>query len=799
MKLIECYIENFGRICGKKFTFNDGLNCIVDDNGSGKTTLSVFIKVMLFGMSDTKKASLDENDRKRYMPWQGGRCGGSLTFEAGGKVYRAERTFAQKASEDTFTLFDTGMGRECDDFSSSLGEELFSIDADGFERTVFLSERSLTPKSDNKTISAKLSDLVGCDGDIGVMDEAVKLLDEQRKFYYKKGGAGEISNVKARMAALDERIEAAERSGERMKENERRLAEISKKIDGLRAEEQKLIAERERAAVRASESSYKETLRDMQKRLLLAEARRDELLTSFGGTPPAFEEIDSASYKAKEAARLRAALNEGPSEEYSALHRLFNGNATPSEIERVALCLERRKSGYYSGSPDDIRRREIFVKRTPALSEVEELLALYSRNEKRGSGIIKLFGILLIAIGIVLGLFSPLFFIISAVGAATVIGAFISEGMKKKAKNAEREKLTSQFLSSITAESVSDELSAEKLLCEISELLKKESGDELLKREDLSFISAFVSKFSENTADPYTEAAKISEQYRRYSELTVVEKYKEETRAESRIRLELLERDTAEFLSKFAPLGDEPFTKLRAALTEYNRLTEDIVTRRRDITNISSKQLTGEDDSPSHRSVEEIGLAAREISESISALSRELTLAERQYRQDFESYDEAAELKSHRDELRQMYDEYTQNLETIKLTEKFLKAAKDSMTVKYLGKTKASFEKYAEMISGESGVYEMSTTFAVSKNEGAHTHPTEAYSRGVRDIYNLAARFALIDSLYEGERPFVILDDPFAALDDRKLDAAIRLIREFSFERQIIYFTCSESRSASAT
>ncbi|MBQ8321346.1 MAG: AAA family ATPase [Clostridia bacterium] len=799
MKLIECYIENFGRISGKKFTFNEGLNCIVDDNGSGKTTLSVFIKVMLFGMSDTKKTSLDENDRKRYMPWQGGRFGGSLTFEARGKVYRAERTFSQKPSEDTFTLYDTELGRECDDFSSSLGEELFSIDADGFERTVFLSEKSLTPKSDNKTISAKLSDLVGCDGDIGVMDAAVKLLDEQRKFYYKKGGSGEISNVKAKMAVIDERIDVAERAGARMKEAEGRLSEMSKRIDALRADEQGLIAERERAAVRASEQSYKETLRDMQRRLASAEARRDELLASFGGTPPSFEEIDNASYKAKDAARLRATLSEGPSEEYSLLHRRFNGNATPSEIECVSLCLDRKRSGYYSSSPDGIRRREIFVKRTPSLTEVEELLSLYSQNEKRGGAVFKIIGVLLTAFGIALGiLFTPLL-IISALGIAIAAAAFISEGIKSKAMEEKRENLALQFLSSVTGDVATDAVSVRNLLCEMRELLTKDDGFEQLKHDDLSAVTAFVNRFFKDSADPFADASKILEEYKTYSRLTVVEKYKEESREEARIRLTLLDSDTEAFLARFSPLGDEPYSKLRAALTEYNRLCEDIITRRRDITNISSKQLIGEDSASSQRSTQEINLAAKELSESISAISREMTLIERQYRQDCESYDEAAELKVQREELRELYDKYTENLETVRLTEKFLVAAKDSMTAKYLGKTKASFEKYAEIISGEPGTYEMSTSFAVSRNEGAHTHPTEAYSRGVRDIYNLAARFALIDSLYEGERPFVILDDPFTALDDERCRAAIRLIKELSIEGQIIYFTCSESRSTSAT
>ena len=104
MKLIECYIENFGGLSGRKISFAGGLNTVKAENGYGKTTLSVFIKAMLFGLDATKKVRLDENDRKHYTPWQGGRFGGSLTFESAGKVYRIERTFSQKAAEDTFLL-----------------------------------------------------------------------------------------------------------------------------------------------------------------------------------------------------------------------------------------------------------------------------------------------------------------------------------------------------------------------------------------------------------------------------------------------------------------------------------------------------------------------------------------------------------------------------------------------------------------------------------------------------------------------------------------------------------------------
>ena len=67
MKLVELYIENFGKISEYKHTFSDGLNIIKEDNGYGKTTITVFIKAMLFGLGDTRKTKLELNERKHYI------------------------------------------------------------------------------------------------------------------------------------------------------------------------------------------------------------------------------------------------------------------------------------------------------------------------------------------------------------------------------------------------------------------------------------------------------------------------------------------------------------------------------------------------------------------------------------------------------------------------------------------------------------------------------------------------------------------------------------------------------------
>lgn len=80
MKLVRCHIENFGGLSDIDFSFEDGLTVLYQPNGFGKSTLAAFIKAMLYGFPRTAKRSLSENDRKKYLPWQGGKYGGFLIF-----------------------------------------------------------------------------------------------------------------------------------------------------------------------------------------------------------------------------------------------------------------------------------------------------------------------------------------------------------------------------------------------------------------------------------------------------------------------------------------------------------------------------------------------------------------------------------------------------------------------------------------------------------------------------------------------------------------------------------------------
>ncbi len=206
MKLTACHIVNFGKLHDLHLTFQDGINVIHRENGWGKTTLAAFIKAMFYGMTSTTKRSVLENERKKYLPWQGGRYGGSLSFENEHGVYQIERFFGEKDKDDTFLLYDQTTGLISNDYSEHVGEELFGINMEGYERSAYIPQLRLGITA-NDSINAKLSHLLDDGNDINHYESALLALDEAMKLYKKTGNRGKLGELEQRLHAIERELE----------------------------------------------------------------------------------------------------------------------------------------------------------------------------------------------------------------------------------------------------------------------------------------------------------------------------------------------------------------------------------------------------------------------------------------------------------------------------------------------------------------------------------------------------------------------------------------------------------------
>lgn len=209
MKLISCYIENFGGLSRYSLTLQPGITVIQEPNGFGKTTLAEFIRAMFYGFPRAGR-SLEKNARKKYAPWQGGKYGGSLVFSHNGKTYRMDRSFGATPKSDTFSLFDAETMQRSTDFSENIGLELFGLDADSFERSTYLPQVHDNSSLTTDSIQSKLSDLVDDTNDINNYEKAIASLRAKRSAYIPyRGSGGSVAQAQRQISALQLELSVA--------------------------------------------------------------------------------------------------------------------------------------------------------------------------------------------------------------------------------------------------------------------------------------------------------------------------------------------------------------------------------------------------------------------------------------------------------------------------------------------------------------------------------------------------------------------------------------------------------------
>lgn len=245
MIIKECYIEGFGMLHNLRKELRPGLNVIKADNGSGKTTLSVFIRVMLFGM-EQKRAR--DSVREKYRPWDGGKYGGYIVFEANGKTYRAERYFNETESKDTFSLYDASSGLQSNDFTSALGQELFSTDKETFSKTAYIpygKAEAVTGEEGSLILALEADN----ESDDKSFKKAMTSLGKAKAFYEKRGGKiseleNELSRISDEIAECEALIPEKQALDEKIKEKKRKLEQLKIKRKQLNSVgEQSLIKE----------------------------------------------------------------------------------------------------------------------------------------------------------------------------------------------------------------------------------------------------------------------------------------------------------------------------------------------------------------------------------------------------------------------------------------------------------------------------------------------------------------------------------------------------------------------------
>lgn len=271
MIIKSCHIAQFGKWKEKDFSFSDALNPYLWENGEGKTTLMHFFHIMFYGLSGDRKQDILENERKHFMPFQGGNFGGNIHFQEKGKNYILERSFGLRKAEDSFRLLEEG-GKESKDYSENIGEEIFSLDSEAFQKVCMISHEDLSLRF-NSSIHAKLGNVSDDREDMqkfqkvqNTLKDAINALSPNRRtgaifkkkmeeeslsasLYRKKEEEEAVLSLEEEVLSLEEQWKEKTKEEERLEE-EVQKGIVEKEALGKKVEYQKLQEELEKAHYR---------------------------------------------------------------------------------------------------------------------------------------------------------------------------------------------------------------------------------------------------------------------------------------------------------------------------------------------------------------------------------------------------------------------------------------------------------------------------------------------------------------------------------------------------------------------
>lgn len=139
MKILDIYINGFGKFHGRNLSFEDGLNIVYGKNEAGKSTIHTFIRGMLFGIEKQRGRASRNDLYTKFEPWENsGTYEGQLRLEHKDHIYRIERTFQKNKKE--FKVVDETAGREIEPTKAFLDDLLSGLSETAYNNTVSIGQ-----------------------------------------------------------------------------------------------------------------------------------------------------------------------------------------------------------------------------------------------------------------------------------------------------------------------------------------------------------------------------------------------------------------------------------------------------------------------------------------------------------------------------------------------------------------------------------------------------------------------------------------------------------------------------------
>ncbi len=772
MKLISCYIENFGALHRFSYNYKDGLNVISEDNGWGKSTLAAFLKAMFYGLERSTKRSLDENERKKYEPWNGGVYGGNLVFEVDGIVYRAERFFAGKDKEDTFVLYDVNTGLESKAYSDKLGEELFGIDRIAFEQSVFMKQGEYSVNMTD-SVATKMSGLMASGDDLDCYEKACARLEEEMKIYKKTGNKGKIAEVTEEIAELNRRIADAKQTGAALDDWKVRVEQCATDIQGLREQKDSLKGQMRLAGEQAGLQEKAKHYKALSEEKEQIARYKDALETYFANGVPTEEELEVYRNKLYAYQNSEVKITEETyGYKYPDLVKVLERN--PMTEEELDAC--EQKWNQVKEKENLLEKQELQLQ-SVRIREEEKNNYL---NEKADSYKVKqrisvVAAVLAVALAVILYFTVGVYGLLALVIMLVAVVLAIAFGLKAKA----------------TYSDATDD------------------NEELMQAEEEYELLSKAVENGKKSVRMYLRAFSIDDEEEIPFLMNIIRITLMEQNAQA-MRQQQMKQEEEKQVKERAMLKEELILFFRGFYRDVTEVEEyllkEIAQKRNEYINVSEQYAGKCRRLEQTERVEEIPveqlLSMEKLQQQEAELEKEMLAKEEHFRQlsatvskYTELMEECEKWEMEKADLEEMLAECQSKYKLLEKTLKYLKTAQTEFSSRYLKKINEGFVKYARLINESRFEHsEVDLKLSVKTDEGGSKRDIAYFSKGMREAMELCTRFALVDALFEKEQPFVVLDDPFVNLDAESMSGAKKVLSELAGQYQLIYFTCHSSR-----
>lgn len=849
MKLVSMHINNYGKLSDLDYDFKGGINAFCENNGYGKSTIVSFLKAMFYGLSTYTKSTVAFVDRKHFYPFSKGNFGGNVVFEFSGKQYRIERSFAEKSlKDDKLTVYcDSNLTDELGDVP---GLTVFGMNSDSFERLLCIDEEKISIASTGD-MNKKLNNFAlntSDDFDIDAVLEKLAKSDKSSKKAidkYKdtiKNLNNDIHNLEQMKKALDDKYILLNSAQAKADEAKKIHSEASAKavvIEQWKHYDEK-IAESAAFTENAKQilARYKMGLpdknkaADIQSAITRINSNTDKLTASKVGEAVTGEmELLSKAYPNGFANEQQCKTADGLITELEDARRDYK---TLSEKKQDG-DLQRLEHHFGGQIPtaEKIAEIENDKRRCDALSQkllninktiVETNRAVVDVKvpNKAVCGLIGIATAAALIVGVIMLFKSAAvgavllgFFVALAIACVVVYKCF-PKTVKQTVENEPAERANPEYeqakseLDSITAKMQTDLAYYRYVGKEPSELLFELKSDVQRYSSLISKNKETETQLSELQKKGEAVKSQLNELFAAFGIETTDYRSALKKMNEDKVRFDGLKKQTDDSRSVCEQLEKAIASdkqKAAAFFTEYE-LTEqtDIDAVIKDIEEIEriNKQLDKVNkDAEKFKTENSLAFRPESADYDIDALQKAMnnSIGEVQ-RLEMEVDDlerDVSILDDKKEELAALIEQRDSAAKRKELLLKVsyeLSGAERSLKDKLVKPMRDKFCKYALMIEQTLGQkVSMDKDYRISYDIDGALRSYEHLSDGNMSLCALCFRLAMIDSMFEGEQPFIIMDDPFVYLDSEHFYKTKELMKKLSDDKQIIYFCCHESRN----